>query len=308
MAASRCTSRVPDLGPPAVVHDSDRQRRSGRQGGRALPPPAARTRRRSRRPTRVASSRPSRAAAPRWARRRHVHRATSPTRATRPTATRSATSGTWPTTTYDATCTTPLTTTPTVAGGARRRLRQGRRAGGAANDAKDTTHLTATSCADPSVSAVGDAHDDRRGVRHAARRRRHQRPGRLGAVLQGRHGRAGSLRLLGPRRGPEPAAVLPHGAQERRVVDRQRLPGSDHPVRERAQGLPRRWRTTVMSGQDILDQAAGTTAFVHDYLHIAWDGTEVQNDKANRRGHGGRRQPGHRRHRHRAGRPQRPRG
>jgi hypothetical protein len=36
----------------------------------------------------------------------------------------------------------------------------------------------------------------------------------------------------------------------------------------------------LMSGQDILDQAAGTTAFVHDYLHIDWDGTEVQNDKA----------------------------
>ena len=35
-----------------------------------------------------------------------------------------------------------------------------------------------------------------------------------------------------------------------------------------------------MSGQDILDQAAGTTAFVHDYLHITWDGTETQNDKA----------------------------
>jgi hypothetical protein len=35
-----------------------------------------------------------------------------------------------------------------------------------------------------------------------------------------------------------------------------------------------------MSGHDILDQAAGTTAFVHDYLHIAWDGSEGQNDKA----------------------------
>jgi hypothetical protein len=33
-----------------------------------------------------------------------------------------------------------------------------------------------------------------------------------------------------------------------------------------------------MSGQDILDQSAGTTAFVHDYLHIDWDGTETQND------------------------------
>jgi uncharacterized repeat protein (TIGR01451 family) len=35
----------------------------------------------------------------------------------------------------------------------------------------------------------------------------------------------------------------------------------------------------AMSGHDILDQAAGTTPFVHDYLHISWDGTETQNDK-----------------------------
>jgi uncharacterized repeat protein (TIGR01451 family) len=41
-----------------------------------------------------------------------------------------------------------------------------------------------------------------------------------------------------------------------------------------------------MSGQDILDQAAGTTAFVHDYLHITWDGSEVQNDKATDDVHG----------------------
>lgn len=34
-----------------------------------------------------------------------------------------------------------------------------------------------------------------------------------------------------------------------------------------------------MSGQDILDQSAGTTSFVHDYLHINWDGSENQNDK-----------------------------
>jgi predicted alpha-1,2-mannosidase len=33
-----------------------------------------------------------------------------------------------------------------------------------------------------------------------------------------------------------------------------------------------------MSGQDILDQSAGTTAFVHDYLHINWDGSDRQND------------------------------
>jgi hypothetical protein len=41
-----------------------------------------------------------------------------------------------------------------------------------------------------------------------------------------------------------------------------------------------------MSGQDVLDQAAGTTAFVRDYLHIDWDGTEAQNDKATAAVHG----------------------
>ena len=34
-----------------------------------------------------------------------------------------------------------------------------------------------------------------------------------------------------------------------------------------------------MSGQDLLDQGAGTTDFVHNYLHITWDGSEAQNDK-----------------------------
>ena len=35
-----------------------------------------------------------------------------------------------------------------------------------------------------------------------------------------------------------------------------------------------------MNGQDILDQTAGQTSFVLNYLHINWDGSEVQNDKA----------------------------
>jgi hypothetical protein len=42
----------------------------------------------------------------------------------------------------------------------------------------------------------------------------------------------------------------------------------------------------LMSGQDILDQAAGTTPFVRNYLHIAWDGTERQNDRATTAVHG----------------------
>jgi uncharacterized repeat protein (TIGR01451 family) len=41
-----------------------------------------------------------------------------------------------------------------------------------------------------------------------------------------------------------------------------------------------------MSGQDILDQSAGQTPFVLNYLHITWDGTENQNDKATNAVHG----------------------
>jgi uncharacterized repeat protein (TIGR01451 family) len=42
----------------------------------------------------------------------------------------------------------------------------------------------------------------------------------------------------------------------------------------------------LVSGQDILDQGAGTTDFVRNYLHIDWDGTERQNDKATAAVHG----------------------
>ncbi|HEX7976417.1 MAG TPA: hypothetical protein VF498_18545, partial [Anaerolineales bacterium] len=34
-----------------------------------------------------------------------------------------------------------------------------------------------------------------------------------------------------------------------------------------------------VSGMDLLDQAAGTTEFVKKYLHVDWDGSEKQNDK-----------------------------
>ncbi|HZC26176.1 MAG TPA: hypothetical protein VE287_04080, partial [Actinopolymorphaceae bacterium] len=42
----------------------------------------------------------------------------------------------------------------------------------------------------------------------------------------------------------------------------------------------------LVSGQDILDQGAGTTDFVRNYLHIDWDGSETQNDKATNAVHG----------------------
>ena len=54
----------------------------------------------------------------------------------------------------------------------------------------------------------------------------------------------------------------------------ENITGADHTVR--GSSCRRSWTTggrLLMSGQDILDQAAGTTAFVQNYLHISWDGT-----------------------------------
>jgi hypothetical protein len=42
----------------------------------------------------------------------------------------------------------------------------------------------------------------------------------------------------------------------------------------------------LMSGQDILDQAAGTSSFFSVYMHITWDGSETQNDKPTNAVHG----------------------
>ncbi|HET7421128.1 MAG TPA: hypothetical protein VFL27_12175 [Candidatus Dormibacteraeota bacterium] len=42
----------------------------------------------------------------------------------------------------------------------------------------------------------------------------------------------------------------------------------------------------MLSGQDILDQGAGTTDFVHNFLHVNWDGSERQNDIATTAFHG----------------------
>ncbi len=126
-----------------------------------------------------------------------------------------ATSGTWPTTTYDATCTTPLTTTPPVAGGASTTVcvkvavpagAAERREGHGAPD-RDLGR-------EPRSDGLGLVHDHRGRLGEPPGRRGRQRT-RRGVVLQGGHGRP-ELRVLGPRRGPGPAAVLPQGAHQRR--------------------------------------------------------------------------------------------
>ena len=62
-------------------------------------------------------------------------------------------------------------------------------------------------------------------------------------------------------------------------------PGPILPYESKLQAFLDAGNHLFVSGQDLLDQDAGTTAFVHDYLHINWDGSEAQNDKATAKVH-----------------------
>ena len=168
-------------------------------------------------------------------------------------------SGAWPTTSYDATCTTPLTTTPTVAAG---RLDdvcvKVDVPAGAANDADEHEHRhrdlgrqTRRS------SATRDAHDDRRRGRHPARRRRHQRPD-VAAVLQGRAD-GGRRRLQHWDLAADPNLPRRYLKAHKNVVW---FTGNSYPARSRPYEAELKafldgGGRLFMSGQDILDQAAG---------------------------------------------------
>ncbi|HEY3085146.1 MAG TPA: hypothetical protein VGK28_06770, partial [Candidatus Dormibacteraeota bacterium] len=56
-------------------------------------------------------------------------------------------------------------------------------------------------------------------------------------------------------------------------------PGPIQPYEKRLTAYLDNGGHLFLSGHDILDQAAGTTLFVKNYLHIDWDGSEDQNDK-----------------------------
>ncbi|MEO7059957.1 MAG: hypothetical protein ABI083_09575 [Lapillicoccus sp.] len=187
-------------------------------------------------------------------------------------------SSTWPATTYDATCTTPSTTTAGVApGGSVTVCVKVAIPASASDDQRSSATLTVTSAATPSVTGSvaltsiavasdtvlvdGDGNAPDVAARYQAA---------IGARPHGYWDLAADPNL------PQsyltahtnviwwtgnsfPAPVTPYEAELKALLD----------------GGGR----LMLSGQDILDQAAGTTAFVHDYLHIAWDGSETQNDK-----------------------------
>lgn len=187
-------------------------------------------------------------------------------------------SGTWPMTVLDASCATPLSTTAVVASGAGVDVCvKVDVPAAAADDARDTGTVTATSVASPAVSGTasittiavvsdtvlvdGDGNAPDVSARYKAA---------MGARAYGYWDLAA-----------DPALPTSYITAHKNVVwwTGSSYPAPITPYEPALKALLDGGGRVFLSGQDLLDQAAGTTSFVHDYLHVSWDGTEAQNDK-----------------------------
>jgi uncharacterized repeat protein (TIGR01451 family) len=198
-----------------------------------------------------------------------------------------STTGSWPATTYDATCTTPLTATPTLAAGAGTDVCvKVSVPASAANDATSDTTVTATSSADGTVSATATLTTIAVAVDTLVVDED------LGAPnVESYYGDALTATGTPFSRwdlSADPALPVSYLTAHRTVVwfTGNTYPAPITPYEDDLKAFLDSGGRLFLSGQDVLDQAAGTTAFVRDYLHIDWDGSETQNDKATAAVHG----------------------
>jgi uncharacterized repeat protein (TIGR01451 family) len=194
----------------------------------------------------------------------------------------------WPATVYADDCTTPLPATDTLSGGDSTDVCvKVDVPAGAANDATDTATLKATSTSDPSVSATADLTSiavtvDTLVVDEDTNDPVDSRPAYTDALD------ANNIAYSVWDLGSEPNLPESYLTAHTKVVW---FTGNSYPAplagyEDELTAFLDNGGGLFMSGQDILDQSAGKTAFVHDYLHIDWDGTEAQNDKATSAVHG----------------------
>jgi uncharacterized repeat protein (TIGR01451 family) len=193
-----------------------------------------------------------------------------------------STSGQWSSSTYDASCTTPMSATPQVQPGDSTTVCvKVQVPASAADDSRQATTFTATSQASPQLSATSHLttiavasdtvlvdEDTNDPVDSAPYYR---------AALSAAGITFGSWDLSS-----EPELPQSYLTAHRNVVwfTGNSYPGPITPYESELKALLDGGGRLFLSGQDILDQAAGTTAFVRDYLHVSWDGSEAQNDKA----------------------------
>ncbi len=200
------------------------------------------------------------------------------------------TTGGWPATTFDATCTTPLSTTPTVQPGAVVDVCvKVAVPGTAADNARNDTVLKATSVADPAVSASATLTTIAVAVDTLLVDNGNNTPPNtdIESVYQAALTANGiSFSTWDLLTNPElPQSYL---TAHKNVVwfTANSYPAPITPYEAELKAFLDGGGRLFMSGQDILDGAAGTTSFVKDYLHIAWDGSEAQNDKGTVNVHG----------------------
>jgi len=191
----------------------------------------------------------------------------------------SASGGTWPVSFFESDCSTPLVTTATVAPGGSTQACVGVAVPtGAANGDRASTTVTARSQGDPAVSGSGTL--DTIAVAVAT-------------LVVDEDGDAPDVQAYytdALTAAGRPYAVWDLGAdpnlptQYLNAFDDvvwftgNAYPGPILPYETQLAGYLDGGGRLFLSGQDILDQAAGQTAFVRDYLHVDWDGTEAQND------------------------------
>jgi uncharacterized repeat protein (TIGR01451 family) len=200
----------------------------------------------------------------------------------------SASGGAWPAAVYDPTCTTPITTTPSVAAGdtADVCVKVDVPAGASDNATNDTT-FTGTSAADPSVTGSATLTTiavaiDTLLVDNDTNNPVDSAPFYEAALTA--DGIAYSYWDLAE----DPAPPASYFAAHKNIVwfTGNSYPAPITPYESELKTFLDGGGRLFMSGQDLLDQAAGTTAFVQNYLHIDWDGSERQNDKVTNAVHG----------------------
>jgi uncharacterized repeat protein (TIGR01451 family) len=199
----------------------------------------------------------------------------------------SASGGTYPASFFDASCTTPLTTTATLAPGATTNVCVTVNVpASATNGSVNTATVTATSVGNP--AATGSA--TIKTIAVAVDTLLVDDDGN-GPDVQSRY--AAALTAAGVSfntwdLGVDPNLPLGYLKAHKNVVwfTGNSYPGPIVPYESELKSFLDNGGRLFVSGQDLLDQTAGTTAFVHDYLHVAWDGSETQNDKATANVHG----------------------
>ena len=197
--------------------------------------------------------------------------------------TMSSSGGTFPVSFLDSTCTSPLTTTPSVTAGQSTAVcvRVDVPAG-TADSATSTATVTATSVGSPTVSASGSV----KTIAVAVDTLVVDDDSFTSSPVDVQKFYTDALTAAGKSfqvwdLGNDKNLPLNYLKSFKFVVwfTGNSFPSPLAPYEARLKAYLDGGGNLFLSGQDLLDQSGGTTAFVHDYLHVTWNGTEAQNDK-----------------------------